>query len=539
MHLEFFKYLRMSPKQDIGWEHANPVGGDKKTVQCRYCRKVIHGGITRLKLHIAHIPGQVEACPRAPPDVALMLKKHLNDSKSERATEKKRKAALIDASHNKSLCDYMHFIQDVDDEYDIGEDELSYLERMQLELAMQESRHMALIEEKDYKNHLSRARPVPIGCNRSLYNELNVIDCDDDGNDVDEKALSDLEEKQFKQALQESRYVAFLQEEQHRSSVFKACPAAAASCSGNCCPSSGYSGKDGTEKPAASSSKSCVLPSEEKSIKKMRKIQHIRLQIKLLRLKLDHQTRKMHIAEQGNARLKEDLVHIQKELKHQTEKDREEIQAELERKFFLVEKEQLKAQIDGLKKKLAERDDELQDMEALNQTLILKEHSSNLELQDARKELTNVLPNLLDSHRIKIGVKRMGEIQQKPFQDACSKKLSCSDWEVRSVELISLWQEKVNNPNWQPFKKTLIDGKWKEIIDEDDGELKELRHQWGDAAYSAVVNALLELNEYNPSGRYVVKELWNFKEGRKASLQEAIQCVSQELTTLKSHKRRR
>ena len=47
-------------------------------------------------------------------------------------------------------------------------------------------------------------------------------------------------------------------------------------------------------------------------------------------------------------------------------------------------------QIDALRKELEEKVDELQAMDTLNQTLILKEHMSNLELQDARKELINV-----------------------------------------------------------------------------------------------------------------------------------------------------
>lgn len=46
--------------------------------------------------------------------------------------------------------------------------------------------------------------------------------------------------------------------------------------------------------------------------------------------------------------------------------------------------------VDGLLKNLREKEGELEDLEALNQTLIVKERKSNDELQDARKELVNV-----------------------------------------------------------------------------------------------------------------------------------------------------
>lgn len=52
-------------------------------------------------------------------------------------------------------------------------------------------------------------------------------------------------------------------------------------------------------------------------------------------------------------------------------------------------------QIEDLATELAEKNDELHDMEILNQTLILKEHMSNDELQDARKELIQVRPGFL------------------------------------------------------------------------------------------------------------------------------------------------
>ncbi|KAI3864494.1 hypothetical protein MKX03_011300, partial [Papaver bracteatum] len=43
--------------------------------------------------------------------------------------------------------------------------------------------------------------------------------------------------------------------------------------------------------------------------------------------------------------------------------------------------------VNKLKEKLQEKEDELEDMEALNQALIIKERRTNDELQEARKEL--------------------------------------------------------------------------------------------------------------------------------------------------------
>lgn len=75
-----------------------------------------------------------------------------------------------------------------------------------------------------------------------------------------------------------------------------------------------------------------------------------------------------------------------------------------------------------------------------------------------------------------------------------------------------------------------------EVIDEEDEKLKNLKNNYGDEVYDAVVKAVKEVNEYNPSGRYIVQELWNFKQERKAPLKEGIEFI---LKQWKVHKRKR
>ncbi|KAA3481846.1 factor of DNA methylation 4-like isoform X2 [Gossypium australe] len=65
-------------------------------------------------------------------------------------------------------------------------------------------------------------------------------------------------------------------------------------------------------------------------------------------------------------------------------------------------------------------------------------------------------------------------------------------------------------------------------MNEDDKRLKKLRNEWGEMIYEVVIDALLEMEEYNPSGRYVVPKLWNFEEDKKASLKEAIKHLISE-----------
>ncbi|XP_021855473.2 factor of DNA methylation 1 isoform X2 [Spinacia oleracea] len=185
--------------------------------------------------------------------------------------------------------------------------------------------------------------------------------------------------------------------------------------------------------------------------------------------------------------------------------------------------------LDSLMRELEEGGDEMQCLETLNQTLISKERITNEELQDARKYLIRTLQGITDVEA-SIRIKRMGEVQITPFRDACLKRMPSGDWDMKASELCSSWQQILGDPSWHPFKNKIVNGKLKEVVDEDDNKLKGLKSKWGEEAYKEVVSALLELNDYNPSGRFVVPEIWNYDEGRKASLKEGIEYLVQRLT---------
>ncbi|KAG6530459.1 factor of DNA methylation 1-like isoform X1 [Zingiber officinale] len=167
---------------------------------------------------------------------------------------------------------------------------------------------------------------------------------------------------------------------------------------------------------------------------------------------------------------------------------------------------------------------EREELESLNNTLIKKERESNDELQAARKELLTGLEDLLTGRTL-IGIKRMGELDEKAFQNAAKKKFKSDEADIKAAELCSSWQEELKNPSWHPFKIVVTNGKEEEFLVEDDPKLKKLWIEYGDDVCNAVKTALQELNEYNPSGRYVVPELWNFKDGRKASMKEIVQYI--------------
>lgn len=200
------------------------------------------------------------------------------------------------------------------------------------------------------------------------------------------------------------------------------------------------------------------------------------------------------------------------------------------------EDEELIEKLDALQKDLKDKEELLQDLEELNQTLVVMERKSNDELQDARKELIKIVKEISPDNK-QIGVKRMGELDTRPFFKVMMNRYKADEAEAqnRAAKLCSSWEESIKDPNWHPFKIIFVDGHEELVIDEDDTKLKGLKKSFGKAAYNAVVVALKEMDEYNPSGGYPTSELWNHKEKRRATLKEGIQFLANN----QSNKRKR
>ncbi|KAK7836754.1 factor of dna methylation 3 [Quercus suber] len=155
-----------------------------------------------------------------------------------------------------------------------------------------------------------------------------------------------------------------------------------------------------------------------------------------------------------------------------------------------------------IKEKMQATELAMAEMESLNQNLIAKERKSNDELREVCKKLMDKEEDL--------------EQMEATIQSLIVKERASND------ELQGVRGELINN-----------------IINEDNEKLKGLKDEYGDELYEAVTTALTEMNEHNPSGGYLLSELWNYNEGRKASLKEVVSYMLKHWEKPKQKRNRR
>ncbi|XP_023755211.2 protein INVOLVED IN DE NOVO 2 [Lactuca sativa] len=240
-------------------------------------------------------------------------------------------------------------------------------------------------------------------------------------------------------------------------------------------------------------------------------------------------------------KLHQKIIDLQKKLddKQRLELEIKQMEGAMEvMRHMTHEDVEAKKKFESIKEDLKEKEEEYEGLEELNQALIIKERLSNDELQDARKELISGMNEICGgSGRAHIGIKRMGELDAKPFIIA-AKKRSLSEKEAEdAVKFAAMWEDHLRDPNWHPFKVITIGDECKEIVNEEDDKISMLKSECDEDVYNAVVSSLKELNQYNPSGRYPLPELWNKKDNRKATLKEGVEFLLKQWKIHKQKKR--
>ncbi|KAF8722055.1 hypothetical protein HU200_022686 [Digitaria exilis] len=175
--------------------------------------------------------------------------------------------------------------------------------------------------------------------------------------------------------------------------------------------------------------------------------------VKLLRLVKHHEQEKEHVVKM--------LYNLENQLasKQKLELEIEQLTGNLEVMRHMGDADaNLKKKVDELRKTLEEKSEEMEAMDSLNQTLVIKERRTNDELEEAKKVLTTELPNMFAARSL-IGVRRMGEPDKKAFFAACKGKTAQDDDEL--TLLFSKWEDEIRHPEWHPFKVIEVDGQAK------------------------------------------------------------------------------
>ncbi len=82
---------RVARSEDPGWLHGHVVNNDKQKTECKYCgKRMMSGGITRLKQHLVGGYSNVSRCKSCPTVVRDQMRELLKGTKSKKSDRTKR-----------------------------------------------------------------------------------------------------------------------------------------------------------------------------------------------------------------------------------------------------------------------------------------------------------------------------------------------------------------------------------------------------------------------------------------------------------------
>lgn len=83
----------MPRKLDPFWDYGEPTSpNDRQNLNCKLCGKEIHGGVYRLKFHLAQIPGRdVGPCPNTTAELILKATRALGELEQTREAKEELK----------------------------------------------------------------------------------------------------------------------------------------------------------------------------------------------------------------------------------------------------------------------------------------------------------------------------------------------------------------------------------------------------------------------------------------------------------------
>ncbi|MQL79947.1 hypothetical protein Taro_012401, partial [Colocasia esculenta] len=82
------------PSTDPAWAHGIVVDMARRKVQCKYCDRVLSGGIFRLKQHLAGIKGEVAPCSRVSAEVRMQFCQYMKEKETSKANTSRRRQQI-------------------------------------------------------------------------------------------------------------------------------------------------------------------------------------------------------------------------------------------------------------------------------------------------------------------------------------------------------------------------------------------------------------------------------------------------------------